>query len=146
MSESQAFVPEDEALPKAHAALLRDLRQLEEATRASSGLSSKALTAHLVATRAAIMEHFRFEEQDGYMDKVSKREPRLERAIQQLKEEHRELTKSLDACIEQARTAPSLGDSVRDAVRHWIERIRQHEMRENQLVQEAFNWDIGTED
>jgi hypothetical protein len=38
------------------------------------------------------------------------------------------------------------GPALRQEVRAWIERVRQHEARENDLVQEAFNRDIGTED
>jgi hypothetical protein len=135
-----------EALGRAHAALLEDLRKLEEVTRPDSGAGLTELRAQLAATRAHVTEHFRFEEQNGYMDAVRKREPRLERTIQQLADEHRQLAQSLEALIEQARAATSLGDSLRDEVREWIERVRRHEIHENDLVQDAFNLDIGAED
>jgi hypothetical protein len=48
--------------------------------------------------------------------------------------------------IEQAKAATSLDDSFREEVRGWVERVRQHAARENELVQDAFNLDIGAED
>jgi hypothetical protein len=135
-----------EALGPAHAALLEDLRQLGEATRPESGEGLAELRARLSATQTHITEHFRFEEQNGYMDAVQKREPRLERAIQQLSEEHGQLAQSLAVLIEQAKAATSLDEPFREAVRQWIKRVREHEARENELVQDAFDLDIGAED
>jgi hypothetical protein len=31
-------------------------------------------------------------------------------------------------------------------VREWVERVRRHETRETDLVQDAYNLDIGAED
>jgi hypothetical protein len=135
-----------EALRRAHAALLEDLRKLDEAVRAASGEGLTKLTARLGATRTHIAEHFRFEEQNGYMDAVRKREPRLGRTIQRLAEEHRQLAQSLDALIEQARVAMGLDEAFREEVRTWVERVRRHEVRENDLVQDAFNRDVSAED
>ncbi len=135
-----------EALGRAHAALLADLRELEQAARPSSREGLVELRARLVATQTHVTEHFRFEEQNGYMDAVRKREPRLERAIQQLAEEHRYPAQSLEVLVEQSGVATSLDDSLREEVQGWVERVRRHELRENDLVQDAFNLDIGAED
>jgi hypothetical protein len=135
-----------EALSRAHAALLEDLRKLEETDLPGSGEGLAELRARLDATRAHLTEHFRFEEQNGYMDAVREREPRLERTVQQLAEEHRQLAQSLAALIEEARVAASVGAKLREEVREWARRVRQHEMRENELVQDAFNLDIAPED
>jgi hypothetical protein len=135
-----------EALGRAHATLLADLRELEQAVRSSSGDGLAELRVRLGATQAHITEHFGFEEQNGYMDAVRKREPRLEREVQELAEEHGQLRQSLDALIGQTRAATSVSDALRDKIREWIERVRQHEFRENDLVQDAFNQDIGVED
>ncbi len=80
------------------------------------------------------------------MDKVRKREPRLERAVQQLAEEHQQLMQALDAILAEANAAPAMTDALRDKIRAWVERIRNHETRENHLVQEAFGFDVGAED
>ena len=135
-----------EALARAHVALLADLRVLEQSARPSSGEGLADLRARLGATQTHVTEHFRFEEQNGYMEAVLKREPRLERAIQQLAEEHRSLAQSLAVLVERAKAGTSLDDPFREEVRGWVERVRQHEAREKEVVQDAFNLDIGAED
>ena len=135
-----------EALMRAHLALRKDLGKLEEAARPASGAGAAELRARLGATRTHVVEHFRFEEENGYLDAVAKREPRLERAVQQLADDHRRLAQSLDALVEEARVAPHLDDTFRGKVLTWMEQLRRHEDRENDLVQDAFNTDIGAED
>ena len=88
----------------------------------------------------------RGEEQNGYMDAMRKREPRLERTIEQLAAEHGQLKQSLDALVREAGAATSLSGTLQNEIREWVERVRQHEIRENDLVQDAFNLDIGAED
>ena len=144
MTNTRKSLAED--LVRAHKALMKDLTTLHEAAKPGSGEGVVALIARLGATRVHLTEHFRFEEQNGYMDTVREREPRLERAMHQLAEEHGELRKSLDGLIKEAGDATSLGDGLREAIRTWIERVRQHEARENDLVQDAFDLDIGAED
>jgi hypothetical protein len=133
-------------LDRAHTALLEDLRKLEIAADAATGRGLAALRARLGTTRTHLAEHFRFEEQDGYMDAVRKQQPRLERAVGELAEEHRKLAQGLDAMILQAATAKSLDDAFRAKVRAWVEQVRGHERREVDLIQAAFNLDIGTKD
>ena len=135
-----------EALGRAHVALLSDLRGLEQAIHPSSAEGQAALRARLGATSAHLTKHFRSEEQNGYMDVIRTREPRLERTIQQLAEEHGQLRQSLDVLVEEVGAATSLDDALRDHIREWIARVRRHEERENDLVQDAFNLDISAED
>jgi hypothetical protein len=134
------------ALHRAHETVLEDLRQLERAVQPAAGSKPVDLGARLASTQEHLTRHFRFEEQDGYMDAVRKREPRFERTIQQLAEEHRQLTKTLGALIGEAKGSTLAHGSLRDRVRAWIEAVRRHETCENDLVQEAFNMDVGTED
>src|SRR5262245_59088299 len=91
-----------EALAGAHVVLGEELRRLEEAARPGSGEGPAALAARLSATRAQLAEHFRLEEHDGYMDAVREREPRLEKTVRELAEEHRGLMQSLDALLGRA--------------------------------------------
>jgi hemerythrin len=135
-----------EALARAHQALLQDLRRLEDTARAAAGATLAEARAWLVAVRAHLADHFRFEEEDGYLDAVRKREPRLERAAEQLAEEHRSLMRDLDALLKAAAEATRLDDGLREGLRRWVKEVRKHEARENDLVQEAFAQDIGTKD
>jgi hypothetical protein len=135
-----------EALERAHAALLEDLHKLEEAAHPASGEVLAELRRRLEATRRHITEHFRFEEQNGYMDAVRKREPRLERTVEQLAQEHRALEQSLEALIGEATVVSGLSEAFREKVRRWVEEVQRHEARENDLVFDAFNLDISAED
>jgi hemerythrin-like domain-containing protein len=133
-----------EALGRAHKALLNDLQKLQEAAAASAKVSD--LRDRLQATRRHITEHFRFEEQNGYLDAVRKREPRLDRVINELAQEHRQLAQSLDGLIAEAQSASVAAPAFCAQVRDWVDSVRQHETRENDLVLDAFNQDLSAED
>jgi hemerythrin-like domain-containing protein len=135
-----------ETLTRAHDALLKDLQQLEKETGAPSGPNAAKMSTRLDQVRTHITQHFRFEEQDGYMDAVVQRAPHQERTIEQLREEHRQLANSLEALREEALATQSLDDPFREKVRAWVAQVRDHGTRENRLIQEAFNLDIGAED
>jgi hypothetical protein len=123
-----------------------DLQQTEVKIRPGSANRIEALRARLNATRDHITEHFRFEEQNGYMDLVRHREPCLEHAIHRLAAEHRELAGSLEALIDEIRSATELNDGFRVRIRHWLRRVRQHETDENDLVQGTLVTDLAAED
>ncbi len=135
-----------EALSRTHAVLRDDLRKLKDAARLPGKQRPADMKALLVETRARVAEHFRFEEQNGYMDAVRKREPRLERTVLHLAEEHRQLAQALDALVQEAETAVGPDSGFDERIRAWVDRLRQHEARENELFQNAFNLDIGAED
>lgn len=135
-----------EALCQAHEELHDNLGKLESVVRPASRGGLAELKERLDTVSKQITDHFRFEEQNGYMDAVSKREPWLDRTIQQLREEHRQLEQSLGALIGDARTVTSMDNAFREKIRGWIESVRHHESRENELLQDAFNRDIAAED
>jgi len=134
------------ALERAHAALLHDLLELERALRTPEQASLPKLRARLEATQAHIAKHFRFEEQDGYMDAIRKREPRLQRVVDDLAAQHGQLSQLLAVLRADADKANELDVSLVERIRAWLAAVRQHEDRENQLVQDAFNLDLGAED
>jgi hypothetical protein len=135
-----------EALEHAHIRLQADLRKLEDEAARTSTAMLPQLRSHLQATRVHIANHFQFEEQGGYMDSLRKREPRLERTIAGLAEEHEEMMQSLDTLIDSSRRPNSQLNVIRGRVREWIEQVRNHERRENDLVQDAFDFDVGAAD
>lgn len=144
MNNSQKSL--SEAMCQAHTALLRDLENLQEAVRSQRGEVTPKLYARLLMVQQHLTEHFRFEEQNGYMEAVRKRAPHLERVIQHLLKEHRQLAESLDALIAKTEEGKGQDTPLLEEIREWIERVRQHESRENLLVEDAYNLDIGAED
>jgi hypothetical protein len=120
------------------------LRRLEEAASAAPA-NGKQMGAALEAARAQLAEHFRLEEQSGRLDGVRDSEPRLERAVRHLLEEHHELMRSLDGLLDEARAGDNL-EALQYRAREWIVAVREHEERENVLVVDAVNLDIPAED
>ncbi len=135
-----------EELRHAHLVLHKELAGLEQAARSSTGADFAGMRSLLEQTRANILEHFRYEELNGYMDAVLHREPNLARTVESLREEHRRLAQELESLIEGAKKARALDDAFRNRVHLWIENVRRHEADENNLVQDAFNVDFAAED
>ena len=134
-----------QALRRAHEALRTDLQALEASLARDSAENLAPIRIRLKATQTHLLEHFRFEEQNGYMEKVRNGEPRLEHAIDQLAAEHRQLAGDLKSILESTNDTSCL-ESVGHRIREWIAAMRQHEACEDRLVQEAFNFDVGEED
>ena len=134
------------ALGRAHVVLLEKVQKLEEAVRPESGETLEEVRTRLGATQTQVTRHFHLEEKNGFLADVAEREPRLDRAVEHLVAEHRELAQSLDALVRKARATTVLNDSLREAIRGWIARLREHEARETDLIQDAFTVDLGAED
>lgn len=134
-----------EALREAHSKLLEDLQSLEDAIPHS--VTGADLGARLIQTQQDVLDHFAREELNGgYMDTVRQREPRLERAVRRLGDDHRLLAEQISGLVARA-TASSRNDSTlgRDIIR-WIKDLRRHERCEIDLVQDTFTSDISAED
>ncbi len=135
-----------ETLAQAHATLREELGRLERAAHAPSDAMPLELRNDLERVRTCLAEHFRIEEENGYLSTVLKSLPHLERPARRLLEEHRLLAHSLDALLAEAGHPPRAGTALRGQVLAWIEQVRAHETRENLLVEDAFNLDLGTDD
>jgi hypothetical protein len=135
-----------EALNRAQVVLLENVQKLEEAVGPESGETLEEVCTRLRATQTQVTRHFRLEEKNGFLTDVAEREPRLDRAVEHLVAEHRELAQSLDTLVRKARATSVLDNALREAIRGWIARLRDHEARETDLIQDAFTVDLGAED
>lgn len=114
----------------------------------AEGLAEQ-LPAVLEEALSHCRQHMAFEERDGYLPGVRERLPSMAETLEQMRQEHAELLDELAARLAEARAAASdrtLAATVVPRVRKWLQRIRDHEIRENTLVQETFNRDMGTAD
>src|SRR5262249_38925451 len=134
------------ALLEAHHALLKDIAALEPFLQSNAPAPPDEVLRRLETLRGDLGKHFRFEEQNGYMQEVLAQAPQHERRVESLREEHDKLWQALAALLRQAKDAPALGEDFRQKVRGWIDQMRDHERRENLLVEEAFNTDVPAED
>jgi iron-sulfur cluster repair protein YtfE (RIC family) len=124
-----------EALHEAHVDLLGHIQELEKAV--GSEEPPAEMCTRLEKVRTDLLNHFRFEEDGGYMAPVLREEPRLGPKIQELLAEHGRLAQTLDALIRETGAARKTQD-LRDKIRGWIGQVRHHEASENNLVQEAY--------
>ena len=86
------------------------------------------------------------EEKDGYLPSVRHRLPNRTTAVEKLLAEHDTPQFELAAIMTRMREEPGGAPEVAalaDRLQHWFRHIRNHEASENQLVQEAFNTDLG---
>lgn len=95
-----------------------------------------------------IFEHFRHEEA-GYLEEVKRRAPWLVDSAEALQGQHRQLRQTLASILAQL-DRPRLTDVERMAVSaefdNFVLQFQSHEDRENQLLQEAFDRDVGNKD
>jgi len=126
------------ALHDAHTDLLIDLQELEKATTSTSSTSPAELGSRFGKLRTHVTDHFRFEEKGGYMAPVLKEEPRFGAEVKELLAEHREMTQALDAIIADVGSGAAGPDASRPKIQAWVGKVRQHETRENDLVQKAY--------
>ena len=133
------------ALLKAHRELLARLRELEAAPAAPAEAATP-WCVRLDGARAVLADHFRFEEEGGYMDAVLQREPELGHKVEELRQQHVQLLAALDELRTVARTPDPLPAEFGERVRAWVRQLRHHESQENLLVQEAFNVNTAAED
>jgi hypothetical protein len=133
-------------LAEAHRALLKDLADLERISEAAVPTEPAKVCARLKALSTHLGKHFRFEEESGYMQAVLARAPHLERRVLRLRLEHDELWSTLATLITQVGQLPPGGDDFRQALRAWVEHVRDHETRENVLVEDAFNTEVAASD
>ncbi len=109
----------------------------------------RSLGTLLTALTIEVREHMEFEEHDGYLAPVQQRVPEKAATIEQLRGEHDVLQSQLARILADATVRPGVyafSEEISPQVLQWIDRMRNHERRENQLVQDAFNRDISAGD
>jgi hypothetical protein len=132
-----------------HVSLLGQLGCLLASPEPGLSESAGRLVGRLTEMQASLQRHFRFEEQGGYMSHILADAPYLGRAAQELLAEHGRLSDCLDsliAAVAGVQPESLVTHTVRDQVREWVLLVRGHEARENRLMQQACNQDIGTDD
>lgn len=123
------------ALAEAHGALLDDVAELERLVERSVQTEPAEVRRRLEILRGHLGKHFRFEEENGYMQAVLARAPHKERRVRQLREEHDVLWQSLAGLVWNSAELPARAEEFRQALREWVGQVRDHEERENLLVE-----------
>lgn len=117
---------------------------------ADFGAWLKELTDRFHAFRAHLIKHMALEEAEGFMDTVVARQPNLSGEVEALRQTHVEITGELARVMDALRNAVGASakqaDTLREAVLAVVERVREHEASEAELVLRAFTEDIGAGD
>ena len=124
--------------------LLGEIHQVlsrKEASVASVAELLESLTNH-------IETHFEEEESTGVFDQVSAREPRLTDRATALYAEHDQLRQTVHALNLAAKSdgGSDWWEKLEAAFHDFSKDLMRHEHQENELVQEAYEQDIGAAD
>lgn len=98
------------------------------------------LAHELRAFARAFRAHMRFEEEDGYFGEMLVAAPHLQRKVDELRAEHGEFEAMLVELL--ARDDLAL-DALQDGIHLLLDRISDHEQRENALLQAALYDEVG---
>ena len=145
-----AFLQEIKEVNQELWALLAELRH--RCQRPIAPGHCRALIDKLCQLRDQLALHFSLEEAYGYFDDPVDVAPQLSRDAERLRAEHKELY--LDFCDLVERAERMFYDEQHAALALWIgpeflefdQRLRGHEQRENALIVEAYDGDIGVGD
>jgi hypothetical protein len=130
--------------------LLADLRH--RCQRPLAPAHCRHLIDKLCQLRDQLALHFSLEEAYGYFEDPVEVAPQLGRQAEQLRSEHKDLY--LDFCDLVDRAERMFYDEQHAALALWIgpefldldHRLRSHEERENELILDAYDGDIGVGD
>jgi len=92
-----------------------------------------------------LQQHFEHE-QDGLPDVVQMQAPRLTSRLQPLLREHKELLATVRSLIDRAEGADVEGPTLQKQLQAFSGRLRAHEDKENELLQDALVDDLGSAD
>lgn len=93
-----------------------------------------------------LQQQFDVEESDGYLHEVLDEFPNWHPQVEHLQQEHRLLQQQFVQIRDRLEATPinsAMSHEVRHQLGDWIDSFRQHQGRENRLIQEAFSIDLG---
>ncbi len=112
----------------------------------------RQLVESLFELRDQVALHFALEEAYGYFEDPLYVEPRLCQRVAGLRDEHRKLFRQLTGIVDRAEQLfydgqlATLATHVPPRVEAFYDQLLRHEDRENELIHEAMNVDIGVGD
>ncbi len=91
-------------------------------------------------------EHFEAEEQGGYFRLVIERAPHLASRAGRLEVQHPDLMQQAHQLVERISACLHETDQLQSGFEHFSKELAQHEQGENELLQDAYTQDIGSQD
>lgn len=107
------------------------------------------LASRLVELRDILADHFRREEQGGYMKPALSVAPQLAHQISELQSQHEVFLERIDDLVSRLRCCdPEFPgwQVAKEEFEEVLSNLREHEVAENLLMQSAFEQDVGVAD
>jgi hypothetical protein len=107
------------------------------------------LASRLVELRDILADHFRREEQGGYMTPALSAAPQLARQVSELQSQHEVLLERIDDLVSRLRCCDPAFPGwqvAKEEFEEILSDLREHEVAENMLMQSAFEQDVGVAD
>jgi len=139
---------EIEKIEEEHAELREKLGQIARALEAAE-VSREVLVALLNGLNDELLVHFSHEEHRGVFDQITAQAPRFTRQVDGLWSEHRDLLKAIGSVVDFAESGEMTRQwwkELGSRFRALSKQLMHHESEENQLLQRAFQEDIGAND
>ncbi|MCH8043150.1 MAG: hemerythrin domain-containing protein [Planctomycetes bacterium] len=148
MTTKKPLPTDFDQIKEEHHSLLHAVESLRGLLRQPSARPA-AVAAMLLDLKDRLELHFAHEEFGGYFSEVRDIAPRFSRQIDTLKQQHIEFLSTIDAIGERL-DRPSDSTTWRPAIAAdfdlFVDVFQRHESEENELIQEALQRDVGTED
>lgn len=97
--------------------------------------------------RNVLLKHFDLEESGGFITEIVKQAPEKAANAKQLNAEHGKIIRNLDQIISHIKFVENYDEValklIREEVEKFVESLRNHETKENELVQKAFYQEYG---
>lgn len=139
---------EIDMIEQEHEALREKLGQISRVLEVGE-MPRKDLLALLGELEDDLTVHFSHEEHQGVFDQITAQAPRLTRQVDGLWSEHRDMLKEIGTVIESAESGKMTRPWWKELgvqFRALSKQLMHHESAENQLLQRAFQEDIGAND
>ena len=131
-----------------HLDIVQHLRDLGERLAALCGPSRAGDTRNDIAGRLArlqseLAEHFAEEERVGFLPEAASLEPRLTHRARRILSQHDTLRVELSKVVSTLARGTADWHQVNENVSSFTSLLREHEQRENELINDAYLDDLG---
>lgn len=131
-----------------HAAM-RKLLACAHQVLANRTQTSSEVLAMLDSLLGFLRAHFQHEDEGGFFDQITEQSPRLSDRAEKVRDEHATLLsdfQTLRALAAQGETDDAWWSRLDSEFHRISKELMHHEHREEDLLQESFNDDVGTGD
>jgi len=148
MDSESAELKAHQELIEQHRALNELLGHVNEALAERSGTIAE-VSGLLARLGDMLVKHFESEEQGGYFAEALTHAPRLIARANALMAQHPKMTRyarELAGAADPDREPDLWWQQTRERFEAFRDELKQHESRENELLQEAYHRDLGSND